>query len=58
MRKDEAAGKETFLSLLGAPRAREQAAMLVEQAIEHLRAFGSEADVLREVARYILTRDH
>lgn len=58
VRKDEAAGKETFLSLLGAERAREQARMLVEQAIEHLHAYGPEADVLREVARYILSRDH
>ena len=58
VRKDEAAGKETFLSLLGANRAREQAAMLVEQAVEHLRSFGAEADVLRDVARYILARDH
>jgi farnesyl diphosphate synthase len=58
LRKDEAAGKETFLSLLGAERAREQAAMLVDQAISHLHAYGAEADVLREVARYILARDH
>ena len=57
VRKDEAAGKETFLSLLGAPRAREQAAMLVEQAIRHLHAYGAEADLLRDVARYILERD-
>ncbi|MBM3927711.1 MAG: polyprenyl synthetase family protein, partial [Sphingomonadales bacterium] len=47
LRKDEAAGKETFLTLLGLPRAREQAAMLVDQAVEHLRGFGPEADLLR-----------
>ena len=57
VRKDEAAGKETFLSLLGATRAREQAAMLVEQAVQHLHAYGHEADLLRDVARYILSRD-
>ncbi|MBM3929479.1 MAG: polyprenyl synthetase family protein, partial [Sphingomonadales bacterium] len=57
LRKDEAAGKETFLTLLGLPRAREQAAMLVDQAVEHLRGFGPEADLLREVARYITERD-
>ena len=58
LRKDEAAGKETFLSLLGLPRAREQASMLVDQAIDHLRGYGSEADILRSVARYVTERDH
>ena len=48
LRKDEAAGKETFLSLLGLDRAREQAAMLVDQAIEHLHSYGPEADLLRD----------
>jgi farnesyl diphosphate synthase len=58
LRKDEAAGKETFLSLLGLDRAREQAGMLVEQAVDHLRSYGPEADILRGVARYITERDH
>jgi farnesyl diphosphate synthase len=57
LRKDATAGKETFLSLLGVDRAREQAAMLVEQAVEHLHAFGPEADLLRAVARYVTERD-
>ena len=57
LRKDEAAGKETFLSLLGPDRAREQATMLVEQAVEHLHGYGVEADLLRAVARYVLSRD-
>lgn len=56
--KDAAAGKETFVSLLGPDRAREQARMLVEQAIEHLSPHGREADLLRAVARYIIERDH
>lgn len=56
--KDAQAGKETFVSLLGAERAREQAHMLVEQAIDHLAQHGSEADLLRAVARYIIERDH
>ncbi|WP_121074067.1 polyprenyl synthetase family protein [Sphingomonas elodea] len=55
--KDSAAGKETFLSLLGIDRAREQARMLVDQAIAHLHAFGPEADLLRDVARFTLERD-
>ncbi len=56
--KDARAGKETFVSLLGADRAREQAAMLVDQAVAHLASHGSEADLLRAVARYIVERDH
>ena len=57
LRKDEAAGKETFLSLMGTERARAQAALLVDQAIEHLRGYGREADLLRDVAHYVLARD-
>jgi farnesyl diphosphate synthase len=56
--KDATAGKETFVSLLGPDRAREQARMLVEQAIGHLAQHGKEADLLRAVARYIIERDH
>jgi farnesyl diphosphate synthase len=56
--KDARAGKETFVSLLGAERAREQARMLVDQAVAHLASHGSEADLLRAVARYIVERDH
>ena len=58
LRKDEDAGKETFLSLLGVDRARAQCAMLVDQAIAHLHAFGDEADLLRAIARYVVDRDH
>ncbi|MDB5705640.1 MAG: farnesyl-diphosphate synthase [Sphingomonas bacterium] len=57
LRKDGAAGKETFLSLLGVARAREQARMLVDQAVQHLQGFGAEADLLRDVARFTLDRD-
>jgi farnesyl diphosphate synthase len=55
--KDSAAGKETFLTLLGLDRARDQARMLVEQAIDHLRGYGDEADLLRDIARFVLERD-
>jgi farnesyl diphosphate synthase len=57
LRKDEGAGKETFVSLLGVDRARGQARMLVDQAIDHLRTYGQEADLLRSIARYVLERD-
>lgn len=56
--KDAEAGKQTFVSLLGAERAREQARMLVEQAVSQLAQHGREADLLRSVARYIVERDH
>jgi farnesyl diphosphate synthase len=56
--KDGAAGKETFVSLLGVERARQQAAILVAQATEYLGAYGGEADLLRAIARFAVERDH
>lgn len=56
--KDAAAGKATFVSLLGPERAREQARMLVDQAIAHLGQHGAEADLLRDLARFVVERDH
>ncbi|NWK98034.1 farnesyl-diphosphate synthase [Sphingobium lactosutens] len=55
--KDAAAGKETFVSLLGVEPARERALMLVAQAKAHLHAYGAEADLLRAIADYIVERD-
>jgi len=55
--KDAAQGKATFVSLLGPERARQQAEMLVDQAIGHLTGFGSEATLLRAIARYVVERD-
>jgi farnesyl diphosphate synthase len=57
LRKDAQAGKETFVSLLGPDRAREQARMLIEQAIAHLASHGAEAEPLRALARFIVERD-
>ena len=56
--KDRARGKETFVTLLGHERARRQAELLVEQAIDHLRSYGAEADLLRAIARFAVERDH
>ena len=56
--KDANAGKATFVSLLGPERARQQASFLVDQAIEHLSGHGSEADLLRAIARFAIERDH
>ena len=57
LRKDAGAGKETFLSLLGPERAREQAHFLVDQAVQYLASYGEEADLLRALAWFIVERD-
>ncbi|MBE1528878.1 farnesyl diphosphate synthase [Sphingopyxis sp. OAS728] len=57
LHKDDAAGKATFVTLMGLERAREQATVLVEQAIGHLSNFGDEAALLRAIARYVVERD-
>jgi farnesyl diphosphate synthase len=56
--RDADAGKATFVSLLGEERARQQAGFLVDQAIEHLSNHGSEADLLRAIAKFAVERDH
>ncbi|MBS0482522.1 MAG: polyprenyl synthetase family protein [Proteobacteria bacterium] len=55
--KDAAAGKQTLVAAVGEARAREQAAMLADQAVAHLSAHGHEADLLRAIARYVVERD-
>jgi farnesyl diphosphate synthase len=55
--RDAHAGKATFVSLLGPERARQQAGLLVSQAIEHLGSHGAEADLLRAIARFAIERD-
>ena len=57
LRKDSEQGKQTFVTLLGIDRAREQARALVDQAVGHLSGYGSEADILRALARFIVERD-
>lgn len=57
LHKDAEAGKGTFVSIMGLERAKQQAEMLVDQAIGHLASYGSEADLLRAIARYISQRD-
>jgi farnesyl diphosphate synthase len=54
--KDEAAGKATFVSILGAERARAQAHLLADQAIQHLAVFDDAADNLRAAARFVVER--
>ncbi|MBV9828999.1 MAG: polyprenyl synthetase family protein [Alphaproteobacteria bacterium] len=53
---DAAAGKATFVSILGVERARDQAELLIRQAIMHLDVFEERAELLRQVARFVITR--
>ena len=55
--KDVAAGKATFVSLLGCDGARVQAEKLVTGAVERLSHHGPEADLLRAIARFAIERD-
>jgi farnesyl diphosphate synthase len=57
LRKDAGAGKATFVSLMGADKARDQAQALADQAIGHLAQHGKEADLLRALARFVVERD-
>ncbi len=57
LRKDEKQGKQTFVTLMGAEKARWQAQVLVDQAIGHLGSHGSEANLLRALARFVIERD-
>ena len=54
--KDADLGKATFVSILGVERAQAQAAMLVDQAIAHLDMFGDDAELLKDVARFVIER--
>ncbi len=53
---DAAAGKATFVSILGVKRARSQAELLIGQAVAHLDLFGVRAELLREAARFVISR--
>ena len=57
VRKDAKAGKATFVSLMGAEQARQQARALSAQAMDHLKAHGDEANLLRALARFVVERD-
>ena len=53
---DAAAGKATFVSILGVERARAQARLLIDQAVAHLDLFEQRAELLRQVARFVVNR--
>lgn len=54
--KDAARGKATFVTALGIDQARDQAARLAQQAAAHLDVFGPRADLLKNVARFVVER--
>ena len=56
--KDAAADKPTYPALLGLEGAREMADRLLEEAIENLRYFDQDAAPLRDLAHYIVGRNH
>lgn len=54
--KDAAAGKATFVSLLGLDGARARAKSLVDEAEAALAPYGPAAENLREAARFVISR--
>jgi len=54
--KDAAAGKATFVSILGVERARAQASLLAQQAATHLEPFGPPAGLLKQAAKFVVQR--
>jgi farnesyl diphosphate synthase len=54
--KDAAAGKATFVSLLGIAAAREKLSNLEAEAIAALAPFGPRAAMLQEAARFVARR--
>jgi len=56
LRKDEAAGKATFVSLLGIDAARARATSLVEDACDALAPYGARAATLRKAAIFVISR--
>ena len=56
VQKDKAAGKATFVTLLGLAGAEARASTLVEQAIEAVSIYGKKADHLRAAAQFAITR--
>ncbi|WP_328597350.1 polyprenyl synthetase family protein [Heliobacterium mobile] len=55
---DEKNNKATYPSLLGIEKAQEEARRVVQAAQESLQMFGEMADILRELAKYLLVREN
>jgi farnesyl diphosphate synthase len=54
--KDKGKGKATFVDLLGLDGAKREAARLTDNAVAALAGYGEKAEMLREAARYIISR--
>lgn len=57
LQKDAEAGKATFVSLMGLEAAKARAVALIERACAALDEYGSQADSLRDAARFVISRD-
>ena len=57
LQKDAAAGKATFVSLLGLDGAKTRARTLVDEALDALTEYGPQADPLRALARFVIARN-
>ena len=55
--KDKKIGKKNFVSILGKERAKKQLEILGNQSIKHLEVFDNRADMLREIAIFIVERN-
>lgn len=56
LRKDDEAGKATFVSLLGLDGAKAEAKRLVTEACDALAPYGDAAESLRDAARFVIAR--
>ncbi len=56
--RDNELGKLTYPSLIGVEASRQKAESLVDRACAALEVFDSRADFLRQLARFIVERDH
>lgn len=57
LRKDAGAGKATFVSLLGPGAAKRRAKALIDEAAAALVPYGPEAETLKQLARFVISRD-
>lgn len=57
LQKDAAAGKATFVSLLGLDAARARATSLITEACDHLAPYGASAQNLIDCARFVIARE-